>query len=264
MNMKKETIDDFFLNTLTEYLERERDQQLYIKNIYNMFPEMNQKTISWRMYKLVQQGKLYRTGHGYYSLKPVAEHSSAGYNYLQKSSREIYDKVMEFGYDFYITGMDALTGEILHIPEQFPTILVVEKDGINEIEETLNYQGYFVLSEQKKGFIQYESFRNKVQVIILKGTNFSFATDNIANKEKAFVDLYYAVTRLDYALSVPELLRIYESMKRNDSIATLVMKKAAKDRGIATEINWMLELNKMTPKAKEVFEYQLKEEQWKI
>jgi len=96
-----------------------------------------------------------------------------------------------------------------------------------------------------------------VQVILLKGKSFSFAMDNIANKEKAFVDLFYAVTRLDYALSVKELIRIYESMERNKSIATLVMKKAARDRGIATEIDWILDLNKMTQKTKEFFEYQL-------
>jgi hypothetical protein len=155
--------------------------------------------------------------------------------------------------------MDALVGEIQHIPEQFPTILIVEKNGIKEVMEALNEKGYFVLSEQEKDFFRNVTLRNKVQVIILKGRNFSFATNNIANKEKAFVDLYYAVTRLDYPISVPELLRIYESMKRNESITTLAMKKAAKDRGISTEFDWMLELHKTTPKAREVFKYQLME-----
>ena len=254
-NKETKTIDELFLNSLKGYLER--SEQLDIKMIYTIFPEMNRKTISWRLYKLVQQGKLYKAGRGYYSLNRVDEHSAAGYNYLQKVAREIYETVMEFGYDFYITGLDALVGEIHHIPEQFPTIMIVEKNGMDEIKEALNNKGYFVLSEREKDYLQNVTFRNKVQVILLKGKNFSFAMDNIANKEKAFVDLFYAVTRLDYALSVKELIRIYESMERNKSIATLVMKKAARDRGIATEIDWILDLNKMTQKAKEFFEYQL-------
>lgn len=255
MDTIKKTIDERFLIKLKDYFKH--GEQFEIKRIYSIFPDMNRKTISWRLHKLVQQGKLYRAGIGYYTLDRVEKHSAAGYNYFQKVSREIYEKAMEFGYDFYITGMDALVGEIHHIPEQFPTLMVVEKKGLDEIKEALNKKGYFVLSEQEEHYLQNETLGNKVQVILLKGKDFSFAIDNIANKEKAFVDLYYAVTRLGYALSVPELLRIFESMQRNKSIATLVMKKAAKDRGIATEINWMLDLSKMTLKTKEVFEYQL-------
>jgi len=79
------------------------------------------------LYKLVEQGKLYRTGHGYYARSEKKEHNAAGYDYLQNKSKKVYDTLMEYCYDFYISGLDSLVGEILHLPEQYPVILVVEK-----------------------------------------------------------------------------------------------------------------------------------------
>jgi len=45
------------------------------------------------------------------------------FEYLQKKSKNVYDVVSEYGYEFYITGLDALVGEILHVPDQFMVLL---------------------------------------------------------------------------------------------------------------------------------------------
>ena len=67
--MKKEnlTMDEKFLGELSKHVND--SDELRLKMIYSFFPEMNRKTISWRLYSLVQKGKLYKTGHGMYSLK---------------------------------------------------------------------------------------------------------------------------------------------------------------------------------------------------
>lgn len=255
----KLTVDQNFLNVIKENLKD--GEELELRRIYKLFPEVSRATVSWRLHKLVEQGKLYRTGHGYYSLKNRSEHSAAGYDYLQKKSKKVYDAVTEYGYEFYISGLDSLVGEILHIPEQHPVILVVEEIGFDEIKEALNNNEFFAVTEKDKNLLDNGTIKNKVDVIMLKGKDFSLATDYIADKEKGFVDLYYAITRLEYSFSIPELSRIYESMGRNNSIASIKMKKAAKDRGISIEINWLLELKKVSKKTAEFMAYQIKEAQ---
>ena len=57
----------------------ETEPELNVRKIYSMFPEVNPKTVLWRLHKLVQQGKLFKTGRGYYSVKAEKEHHSAYY-----------------------------------------------------------------------------------------------------------------------------------------------------------------------------------------
>ncbi len=158
--------------------------------------------------------------------------------------------------------MDSLVGEILHMPENYPVLTIIEESGIKEIQEVLNERDMIVLTEKDHDILEKTILRNKVDVILLKGKDFSLATDNISQKEKGFVDLYYAVTRMKYGVSVPELSRIYQSLQRNNSIAMAIMKAAAKDRGIAIKINWLIELNKASEKTIEFMSYQIKEAKW--
>ena len=71
--------------------------------------------------------------------------------------------------------------------------------------------------------------------------------------------MYYAVTRLEYGVSIPELSRIYQSLLRNRAVAVQMLKNAARDRGIKTELNWLVELNRIPDKALEFIDAQIKE-----
>lgn len=251
--------EEKFYNEISRHMGN--GDELSVKTIYSLFPDTNHKTISWRLYELVQQGKLYRTGHGYYALSKIDEHNASGYNYLQKQSQVVYDSVIDYGYKFYVTGLDSLIGEILHMPEKYPVLLVVEESGIKEIQDILSEKGLIVLTEKEQSIIEkaIRGIKNQIDVIILNGKDFSLSIDHIAQKEKGFVDLYYAVTRMEYAISIPELSRIYQSMQRNKSIAMTKMKDSARDRKIFTEINWLIELSKVNPKVLEFMSYQIKE-----
>lgn len=261
MNKENMTVDQMFLHELSKHMSN--GDELSLKVIYSLFPEMNRKTISWRLFSLVQQGKLYKTGHGIYSMNRKNENNvAAGYDYLQRKSKKIYDILTEYGYDFYISGMDSLVGEILHMPENYPVLIVVEESGIKEIQEVLNEKDMIVLTEKDREIFLKTILKNKVDVILLKGRNFSLATDYISQKEKGFVDLYYAITRMEYGVSVQELSRIYQSLQRNNSITMAKMKAAAKDRGITTEINWLIEMNKASKKTIEFMSYQIEEAKW--
>ena len=259
MSTEHMTVNEKFYKVLTEHMQE--GDELSVKKIYSLFPETNSKTVSWRLYALVQQGKLHKTGHGYYALTKMDEHNAAGYDYLQKKSQKIYDLLIDYGYNFYITGLDSLVGEMLHMPEKYSVLLVVEESGIKEIQEVLSEKEFFVLTEKDRNIIENRTIKNKIDVIILKGKDFSVSVDHIAQKEKGFVDLYYAVTRMEYGISIPELSRIYQSMQRNNSMAITKIKNAARDRGVSTEINWLLELNKASEKVLEFMDYQIKEAQ---
>jgi len=251
------TVSETFYKELKEYMLN--GEELSVKRIYSLFPNINPKTVSWRLHELVQQGKIHRTGHGYYSLIKMEEHNPVGYNYLQKKSQMVYDTVIDYGYDFYITGVDSLIGEMLHVPERYTVLLVIERAGISEIQEILSEKGFIVLTEKDQNIMEKATIKNKVDVIIFRGKDFSLSVEHVAHKEKGFVDLYYAVTRMEYGVSIQELSRIYKSMQRNNSLALKKMKTSARDRGVSTEINWMIEINKASEKVLEFMYYQIKE-----
>jgi len=257
MSTDNMTVDEKFYKELKEYMQN--GEELSVKRIYSLFPEINPKTVSWRLHGLVQQGKIHRTGHGYYALTKIDENNAAGYDYLQKKSQMVYDIVIDYGYNFYITGLDSLIGEMLHMPEKYPVLLVIEEAGITEIQDILSEKELIVLTEKDRNIIEKTTIKNKIDVIILKGKDFSLSVEHVAQKEKGFVDLYYAVTRMEYGVSIPELSRIYQSLHRNNSLAITKIKNAARDRGISTEINWLIEINKASEKVLEFMSYQIKE-----
>lgn len=246
-----------FYQELEEYMQN--GEELSVRKIYSLFPEINPKTVSWRLYELVQRGKIYRTGHGYYGLTKIKESDPVGYTYLQKKSQFVYDLAIDYGYGFYISGLDSLTGEFLDVPENYPVLMVAENAGISWMQEIFSHEGLIAVTEKESQIIKNDTLKDKIDVIILRGKDFSLSFEHIARKEKAFVDLYYAVTRMDYGVSVPELSRIYQSLRRKNTTAKAKIKDAARDRGISTEINWLLEINKAPEKVLEFMICQIKE-----
>jgi len=247
-----------FLNKLKK--EFDNSSEVSVKQIYEMFPETNKKTVSWRLYDLCKQGKLYRSGHGLYALRNMDEHLAAGYEYMQKKGQDVYDIVMEYGYEFYVSGLDALVGEVLHVPEQYPIILEIEGEGINEISDVLNSKEFLAVKAREKELLSNLSLKAKVDVILIQSKNFTLSNGGIAIKEKAFVDLYYAVTRLNYGISIQELSGIYENLNRNKMISIAQIKAAAKDVGVLDEIAWLLNVKNILPKVKEFMIHQLQED----
>jgi len=255
--MDQLVLEHFFDNLVKEF---NNSYELSVKQIYEFFPETNKKTISWRLYDLCKQGKLYRSGHGLYTLKHMDDHLAAGYEYMQKKGQDVYDIAIEYGYEFYISGLDALVGEVLHVPEQYPVILVIEEEGINDISDVLNAKDFLAVKAREKELLSNLSLKAKVDVILFQCKDFTLSNEGIAIKEKAFVDLYYAVTRLDYGISIQELSRIYENLNRNKMISMAKIKNASKDIGVMNEIMWLLNVKSILPKVKEFMIHQLQED----
>ena len=221
-----------------------------LKEVRGLFPEVKSKTVSWFLYKMVQNKKINKVGHNEYTFLEK-NNLALGFEYISEKGKKIYELLQELGYEYYISGIDALIGELLHIPETYPIIVIVEEGGIIEIKEYLEDENYSVLIEQNKAIMKEQFLKKHTDVIILSGKKFDLSYEGVANKEKAFVDLYYAVTRLDYSFSLQELYRVYESMTRKKNITNTEFIKASIDRKIRNEIEYILNFKKMPEYAKE-------------
>lgn len=229
-----------------------------VKEVRGLFLDVKPKTVSWFLYKMVQNKKINKVGYNEYTFLEK-NNLALGFEYISERGKKIYELLQELGYEYYISGIDALSGELLHMPETYPIIVIVEEDGINEVKEYLEDDSYTVLTEQNKEIMKEQFLKKHTGVIVLSGRNFDLSYEGVAKKEKAFVDLYYAVTRLDYTFSVQELYRVYESMTRKKNITNTEFKKASVDRKIRNEIEYILNLKKMPQYAKEFIKKALME-----
>ncbi|MHC1772688.1 MAG: hypothetical protein AB9907_13345 [Flexilinea sp.] len=250
-----------FYESLVEHFKQK--EAITSQDIYLLYPETSGSTIRWRLHELTEQGKIFREEKGVYSLIPPAEHTALGYDYLQETSKEIYDILQNYGYNFYLSGLDALSGELLHVPEKYPVILITESQWIKEIQTELLSHDLYVLTNQEVDKLKNTPLQSKVDVYILPGENFLGKTqvfldrDNIANKEKGFVDLYYAVTRLEYPFSIQELSRTYNNLKRNKTVRNKLLLKAAQEHKIRSEFDWLADLETVPEPTKEFMRIQL-------
>ncbi|MDA3845916.1 MAG: hypothetical protein PF505_05115, partial [Vallitaleaceae bacterium] len=149
-------------------------KEVTVKELYKNFPEINEKTISWSLYNLVQKNRLYKTGRGIYSLKDKAANYSMGYDYLSQRAKKIYNSLMDYGYRYYITGIDALSGELLHMTDDHPIIIVVEEESMHEIQEILINQSMIVITESERRKYKEMMYYENYQVLIIKGKKFDF------------------------------------------------------------------------------------------
>ncbi|NLD05940.1 MAG: hypothetical protein GX672_08655 [Synergistaceae bacterium] len=257
MSRGKSIVYDEFYKSLNKVMRNK--SSLQIVDIYSAFPEMKEKTVSWYMHKLVHDGKVNRVKHGVYSLKTAGE-IVVPYDRIQMASRKLYDEMQEYGYPFYISGIDALIGKMQHIPEQYPVVMVVEQKSSSVIREGLITKSKVVISKEDVKNINRNLSMVNVDVILLSGKNFSvLSSEGMAFPEKGFVDLYYVVTRIKYPMSMQELSRTYESLTRHKSFSQIRILDAAKDTGISDEITWLLKIAKMTKEAQEFAFMQLRE-----
>ena len=223
-----------------------------VADIRQLFPQTNPKTVNWKIFKLTQRDLLTRQAQGTYSLKKTGrdEISSPEYDYLSNRGRKVYGILQNFGYEYYISGLDGLSEDLLHLPENFPVIAVTEKSGLTELQEELISNQFTVMTQKDYSSKFDRIFSNNFDVILLQGKNFELAKQGIAVKEKAFIDLYYAVTRMNYAFSVQELERIFDTLIRKKAIMSFRIKEAAKDLSISNEIEYIMNIFKLPEAAR--------------
>ncbi|MEW6187434.1 MAG: DUF6577 family protein [Thermodesulfobacteriota bacterium] len=213
-----------------------------------------QSTLYWTLYKLTQGGYISHTGQGQYSFqnRPVESIQPI----LSKLANRILNILGETGHDFFISGLDILIVFMDHIPETYPVLLFSEKSAMDEVVNILSKNKIDIISYSH--IQDYSPIRRMASVgefALLNPTQeFAYAVNGLASFEKAFVDLYYEVSRRQFPLSIQELVRIFLNMRRRIPLNTNRMVKIASRRNIQQDIRYILEYDAVTKAAKEFVE----------
>lgn len=210
--------------------------------------ECKLSTTYWNLVKLADAGRIKRIQKGTYSfLSAKSKHMPMP----SETSERVQYKLQESGYSYYISGIDVLLRFMQHIPDQYPAIVFVEHSALDEIAEILLRSGMTIISG--KEYLTSQSFieRNEMTNLLLlyPTQNFSYAIDGYATNEKAFVDLYFEITRKSYSLSLQELARIFINMMEQGAIHRGKLLQAAHERSIRSEMALIYDINQMNPSA---------------
>ncbi|MBU0574780.1 MAG: hypothetical protein KJ704_00865 [Proteobacteria bacterium] len=160
-----------------------------------------QSTLYWTLHKLTQGGYISRTGQGLYSFQNRGAESIQPI--LSTLASRILNVLRETGYDFFISGLDILTGFMDHVPETYPVLLFARKSDAEEVADILSRNKIDVVPYTN--IKAYSAIRRMSSVgelaLLIPTQEFAYAANGLATFEKAFVDLYYEVSRRNYLIT---------------------------------------------------------------
>jgi hypothetical protein len=205
----------------------------------------------WTLHKLTHKGYISRTGQGLYSFQN--RETEAIPPIISRLASRILDVLRESGHNFFISGLDILTVFMDHVPETYPVLLFVGKTDAEDVAD--------ILSRNKIDAVPYANIQDYSTIrrmssvselaLLIPTQEFTYAANGLATSEKAFVDLYYEISRRDYPLPVQELVRIYLNMRRRIALNTNRMVKIASRRNIQQDIRYIVEHDVITDAAME-------------
>ena len=217
--------------------------------IYQEFSTMNPKTVSWHLYDCIKQGIVDRSSHGLYVLSSSLPEIKERLSNISSYGQEIYNFLCSTDYDFYISGMDCLNGLGVWTQGALPIIICTRKESVKDVQMELMRHFDLALIESEVDMLADEKTRGLIKIVILSSNDFSLQKGHFAVVEKAFVDLYYSITRLEYPISIDELPHLLSLFNIN----AFRFKRATKDRHLSSELDFLLCYNKKFLKA--VVEY---------
>ncbi len=221
-------------------MEIKHEPLFTVQDLQRIFPDKQKSSLYWDVSKLVEAGYLLRIRNGVYQLK---DRKTSNKLEISDTAKEIRNILQETGFDFYISGIDILSKYLHHIPEKYPIIIYVYKAATEEVKTTLDITKYFVTqSYSSVNQTEINSYANNRQHILLIPTeSFTYSRNNLATTEKAFLDLFYEITRDKYPLALQELVRIYRNLIRNGAIDKKRLIKAAYIRNMQHDIRYIVE-----------------------
>lgn len=245
--MRNNTALESKFQKITEKLGEQ--QTFYFDEIERIFPDMKKSYLYWILSKLVEEGYLKRVRNGVYSFNEWKGKRSIS---ISEDAQKIQNILDETGFGYYISGVDILQKYMHHVPERYPIILFIEKGAKEEILSVLKENNFeAVEATQIKDVYEKYVFTgiDTPWVVLYQTESFEFAEDGLATMEKAFVDLYYAVTRNGYPVALQELVRIYENLVRLGNIDRKGLITVADRRGIQYDIRYIVESKFITEDA---------------
>lgn len=210
--------------------------ELSTKEVYALFPDMNPSTVSWHLHDELKRGNIYRTSHGKYCLASDLTYIDSRFEFISDSCKKAYEYLEKLKYPFYVTGLDCMNGIGMTVNGSYPVMLCTNKKYAKDIQLDLMREFDLAVTEDELSSTNFDKLKSKIQFIILNSRDFSLQDNGFAFKEKAFVDLYYSCTRLEYPLPKNELPHILSIIEPNG----FRFRRATKDRGLSDELNFLL------------------------
>lgn len=223
-----------------------------VEDVRKIFPDKKHSTLYWDMSKLVEAGYILRIRNGVYKIGDAKNETSVLISFLAK---KVIKLLIETGFDFYVSGIDIISRYLHHVPENYPVMVFVEKNAVEEIKDMLMKDNYVVT----QSFSQKTSFNDLLiygeNTILLKVTeSFMYSKEHYAITEKAFMDLFYEITRESFPLSLQELARVYQNITRNGAIDPKRLVKIAYSRSMQYDIRYIVENKYISNDAKKFVE----------
>lgn len=218
---------------------------LTTKEIYALFPDMNPSTVSWHLHEEMGKGTVVRKSHGIYVLSSWIPKQEERFGNIPDLSRRSYERLGESGFEFYMSGLDCMNGLGFKVDGSYPVIVCTRKNLVKDVQLFLMREFDLAITEDEFNLLADPSVRSRIQFVVLSTSDFGLQKEGFAFAEKAFVDLYYAVTRLEYPLPVAELPHVLSLIKPNE----YRFRRSTKDRGLSNELNFLLSYNKEFVKA---------------
>lgn len=202
--------------------------------------KIKKATLYWDLSNMVEQGLLTRLGRGKFTLNPNTKYDKP---IASTFAMKINNILQETGFQYYISGIDVLQKHMQHVPDSYPVMLFADKYSKEEIEDVLLKNNVHVISANELKFSSTIVKLNRLNdlVLLYETKNFEFSSEGFASIEKAFVDLYYEVTRHEYPLPLQELARIYSHMEIRGVIDKKKLIQAAYDRSLHYDIRLIVE-----------------------
>ncbi len=213
--------------------------------IYDAFAPMNSKTVSWHLFDCIKQGIVDRSSHGLYVLSSSLPEIQERFENISSYGKKVYDFLSSTGFDFYFSGMDCLNGLGVWTQGTLPLIICTKKTDVKDVQLELMRQFDLPLIESETAMLADENIKSLIKIVILSSNDFTLQKGHFAVVEKAFVDLYFAVTRLEYPIPVEELPHLLSLFKLNP----YRFKKATKDRHLSSELDFLLSYDRNFLKA---------------
>ncbi len=230
--------------------EKLREQStFYMEDVQAIFPDMKQSSIYWNLSKMVEEGYLKRVRSGVYAFNEWKGKTKIA---ITEDIKKVQGMLDETGFEYFVSGLNVLERFMQHVPEQYPMILFVEKYAHDEIVNYLLEGDYYVITPSEIRH-QYEDAMltgvDKKQVVVYDTENFDYESEGVATIEKAFVDLYFSITRNGYPLSIQELVRVYQNLVRLGNIDKKKLVTVATKRNIQSDIRLIVETPHITEEA---------------
>lgn len=221
----------------------------YMEDVQAIFPDMKQSSVYWNLSKMVEAGYLRRVRTGVYAFNEWKGKTSIA---ITDNVKKVHKTLDETGFDYFVSGLDVLQRFMQHVPEQYPMMLFIEKSAHENMISSLTEAGFSVIKPLEIRQ-QYEDLvltgSDRIQIVVYDTENFDYEENGLATIEKAFVDLYFSITRNGYPLSLQELVRVYLNLVRLGNIDKKKMITVSAKRNLQNDIRLIAETPYITDDA---------------